>query len=242
MVTEYKPTDGRKPNCPYCGVLLRKIPGAKTRCPTCGFDMYVRTDPHDSTRKVITKEMADKFELDWAKKNGTYDEILQEKARIERTREVLLINFKGQEPSTNDVVWRMLIEDSMKNALIQNWGLYRNTLFQMAEIVRKEKKYQHALHIYLQVCYIDLNGPQNLGGMLAAANRYSMKLEPFKPNMAFLAPGVLERILKVSKRLSFTKNQIEQEFLNAASQIDKQSQMPKNSNRAWKELSGLLGL
>lgn len=57
--------DQRRAECPYCQKPLRKVPGAKTKCPHCGEFMFVRTRPQDGARVVVTTDEARRIEEDW---------------------------------------------------------------------------------------------------------------------------------------------------------------------------------
>ncbi|OGN90711.1 MAG: hypothetical protein A2158_03860 [Chloroflexi bacterium RBG_13_46_14] len=59
-----------EPTCPYCSQSLVKMPGKKTKCPSCGKFMYVRTRPSDRKRVIVTEQDAAKIEEQWAIKNG----------------------------------------------------------------------------------------------------------------------------------------------------------------------------
>lgn len=60
-----KATDLRKPECPYCQNVLKKVPGAKTKCSRCGQFMYVRTRSEDHARVVVTEAQAHRMEGNW---------------------------------------------------------------------------------------------------------------------------------------------------------------------------------
>ncbi len=192
-----EPTDARTAICPSCGFGLNKVPGAKTKCPHCAAFMYVRTDPETNSRVVVTAERAEEIEDEWSKINGTWEFRQEEKRRYQATKEQLTKNFNGAVPSDNDIKWSLLNEDSIKHASVQDWGLYRNTIFQMGEILRKEEKHAMALEKYLLVCYIDTCGPNNVGVPLGQKLEFGQKA--FSKDSAFLAPGVLERVLKSAK-------------------------------------------
>jgi hypothetical protein len=192
-----EPTDARTAVCPSCGFGLNKVPGAKTKCPHCAAFMYVRTDPETNSRVVVTAERAEEIEDEWSKINGTWEYRQEEKRRYEATKEQLTKDFKGVVPSDNDVKWSLLNEDSIKHASVQDWGLYRNTIFQMGEILRKEEKHSMALEKYLLVCYMDTCGPNNVGVPLGQKLEFGQKA--FSKEFAFLAPGVLERVQKSAK-------------------------------------------
>ncbi len=192
-----EPTDARTAICPSCGFGLNKVPGAKTKCPHCAAFMYVRTDPETNSRVVVTAARAEEIEDEWSKINGTWEFRQEEKRRYQATKEQLTKNFNGAVPSDNDIKWSLLNEDSIKHASVQDWGLYRNTIFQMGEILRKEEKHAMALEKYLLVCYIDTCGPNNVGVPLGQKLEFGQKA--FSKDSAFLAPGVLERVLKSAK-------------------------------------------
>jgi DNA-directed RNA polymerase subunit RPC12/RpoP len=150
--------------CPHCNHALDKMPGRKKKCPHCGNFMFVRTRPRDEQRVLVTEDQAEQIEEQWSIVNGTHGEYLAEKKRVSEEKARLAKRF-GKEPSDNDVAWSMLNQDMMEYASQQNWGLFRNAKFQMAEILRKESRLEQALATYLEVCYIDLNGPSNMSGV-----------------------------------------------------------------------------
>ena len=196
-----EPTDARVAACPSCGSVLAKIPGAKTKCPHCGIYMFIRTDPSTNSRVVVTAERAEEIEDEWAKINGTWEERQEEKRRFADTKEQLTKRFNGKIPSDNDIKWSLLIEDSVKHSSMQNWGLYRNVIFQMGEILRKENKHSGAIEKYLLVCYIDTCGPNNISTPIGQKSN-GWGVTPFSEKQAFLAPGVIERIQKSAKRMN----------------------------------------
>ena len=156
--------DEREAKCPYCCEKLEKVPGRKTKCQYCDEFMFVRTRPKDKARVVVTKKQADEIDRKWMIINGTYDEYLAEKEELEKERDILKKRF-GKEPSEHDIRWGVFNKRLIKCAQNGDWGLYRNARFEMAELLRKETKLKHALQTYLEVCYLDLNGPNNIGGM-----------------------------------------------------------------------------
>lgn len=196
-----EPSDARVAACPSCGSVLAKIPGAKTKCPHCGAYMFIRTDPSTNSRVVVTAKRAEEIEDEWSKINGTWEERQEEKQRFAETKEELTQRFHGKTPSDNDIRWTLLNEDSIKNASMQNWGLYRNVIFQMGEILRKEDKHSAAIEKYLLVCYIDTCGPNNISAPIGQKSNSWGEI-PFSESQAFLAPGVIERIQKSAKRIN----------------------------------------
>jgi predicted RNA-binding Zn-ribbon protein involved in translation (DUF1610 family) len=224
--------DRRKAECPYCGQSLSKIPGSKTKCPHCGEFMYVRTQPKDNARVVVTKEQADKIEEEWSIVAGTHDTYLAQKETFAEEKELLKTKFGGKEPSDNDVRWGLLNKQLLEHARKGDWGLYRNDRFEMAEILRQEMKLREALRTYLEVCYLDLNGPNNRGGMTDP--ELLRRFPPFTPDeSAFLAPGVVDRIRQVIRKLKLTEKEIKDLFFEQNSHIENSLRLPLTPEACW---------
>lgn len=211
------PQDKRNPECPNCHKTLKKVPGAKTECPYCGEFMFVRTTL-DNVRLVVTLDEADKIDEQWRIKNGTQEAYIAEQGQLEDRKKVLQKNFGGKEPSEHDVKWSLFNEEILNTASKSQWGLYRNTRFQMAEILNKENKLNDALKMYLGVCYLDLNGASNMptdeNGELITDTEF---FKPFDPKLKFLAPGVIERVRKIIKKLELDKEEVKSYFLDFTS-------------------------
>lgn len=228
--------DQRKAECPYCHSSLKKIPGSKTKCLHCGKYMFVRTRPSDEVRAVVTKEEAEKIDEDWSIFEGRHDLFLLEKERVISERESLRKKF-GEDPSDGDVAWSVLSNSLIEHAQNGDWGLYRNSRFQMAEILRKDMKFEQALQIYLEVCFIDLNGPNNNSGLKDADLKNLFP--PFDPNGSdsFLAPGVVSLVNKMMKKLDIDKEKIKSIFINHNSLVEKSLKLPLSAESAWLLLS-----
>jgi len=224
--TPQEPNDERKAECPSCHGSLKKVPGAKTKCPHCGEFMFVRTTP-DNVRLVVTKDEADKIDEQWRIENGTQEAYLAEQKKLEDRKEALRKKFGGKEPSEHDVQWSLLNEEILNTANNAQWGLYRNARFQMAEILNKENKLKDALRMYLGVCYLDLNGASNMptdedGNAINDTEFF----KPFDPELKFLAPGVIDRIQKIIKKLDIAKEEVKEIFLDFASKEQKSTRAP----------------
>lgn len=87
--------------CPYCKQGLGKVPTQKTKCPHCGNFIFVRRG-----NLVTEKGPEDADE--------TYGDILHlrpfgvTEGQFEATRKELKLQF-NQDPSANDVAWRIII-------------------------------------------------------------------------------------------------------------------------------------
>lgn len=228
--------DERKAECPNCVGVLKKVPGAKTKCPHCGEFMFVRTTP-DNVRLVVTKDEADKIDEQWRIENGVQEAYLAEKKQFEDRKKALRKKFGGKEPSEHDVQWSLLNEEILNTASNAQWGLYRNARFQMAEILNKEDKLKDALRMYLGVCYLDLNGASNMptdenGNVIDDTEFF----KPFDPEMKFLAPGVIDRIQRVIKKLEITKEEVKEIFMDFGSKEQKSTRAPIAPADCFEEL------
>ena len=227
--------DERKAECPNCHKVLSKIPGAKTKCPNCGEYIFVRTRPKDNVRVVVTKAEADKIDEEWTIVTGTHDIFVAEKEEFAKEKEILRKRFGGKEPSDNDVRWGLLNKQIIENAKNGDWGLYRNTRFQMAEILRGEMKLKDALQTYLEVCYLDLNGVRNTGGI--NDQEILKEFPPFDPKeSAFLAPGVIDLIKKIVLKLDLNKDDVKQIFIEHNLRSEKSLRLPISTDQAWSSL------
>lgn len=175
-----------EPICPYCSKPLAKMPAKKKKCPECGNFIFVRTRPSDNEKVLVTEAQTELIKEQWAIANGTHEEYLKEKATFNSTKDHLTKQF-GCEPSDNDVRWRLLGQEQLEHAKAAKWGLYRNTILQMGEILRKEDRFKQALNTYLEVFYIDLHGPTNSGNVAGFPD--------FNREFALIAPGILNRIV-----------------------------------------------
>lgn len=227
--------DERKAECPYCHKSLSKIPGSKTKCPYCSEFMFVRTRPKDNVRVVVTKNEADKIDEDWTIVAGTHDIFVAEKEAIVKEKEILRKRFGGKEPSDNDVKWGLLNKQLIEHAKNGDWGLYTNSRFQMAEILRREMKLKNALQTYLEVCYLDLNGVRNVGGINDP--EILKEFPPFDPKeLAFLAPGVIDLIKRIVLKLNLRKDEVKQIFVEHNSRSKKSLRLPLSTEEAWLSL------
>ncbi len=221
--------------CPCCGSELEKKPGKKKKCPHCGQFMYVRTRPSDKQQVLVTQAQADQIEEQWSIVNGTHEAFLAEKKRFAETK-IVLTNRFSQTPSDNDVRWGLLNQELLEHMKQRNWGLFRNTKFGMAELLRKENRLTEALGFYLEVCYLDLNGPRNVGGQTDA--RLLREFPPWNSNgpSVFLAPGVLDRITRIIQKGGLASDVVEEIYQKNTSALCKSLRLPLSPATAWPKI------
>lgn len=222
------------PICPYCHQALEKKPAQKKKCPRCGNFIYVRTRPSDRQKILVTEDQIPLVEEQWTK---YYEQ--KEKERLQsdpeyRNMEAKLRKKWGNEPSVSDVRWALCNEHLVKHAKENNWGLYRNTKLEMAQILQKEKRERQALQTYLEVCYIDLNGPENRGGLHDV--RLLKEYPPFDPRQAFLAPGVTGEVVDLADNLGLNLDEVKRVFMEIAQTVCVSMRLPVKPEKAWPKL------
>ena len=224
--------------CPYCSQLLEKKPGRKKKCPHCGEFIYVRTRPSDNQKILVTEEQTEMIEEQWSIVNGTHKEYIAQKENerrvIEKEKRALEKRF-GREPSENDIQWSLLNKDLLIHSKNHDWGLFRNTKFSMGEMLRQESKAKQALSLYFEVCYLDLNGPNNMGGI---TDKELVKEFPaWNPKGdGMLAPGIIDRILKIINKLELDRVKSHELFISNANKLHKNLKLPVLPQTAWNKL------
>ena len=114
----------------------------------------------------------------------------------------------------------------------QNWGLYRNTLFEIGEVFRKEGKRFQALWKFFEVCYLDLNGPKNYG---ALPEDLAKEFPAFEPDEEGLASGVLDRIDTLVEEMKLSRQDARALFDEAAKRFA-MPQLPVSLEAAWERM------
>ena len=191
----------------------------------------MRTRPSDGQRVLATEVQAEQIEEQRAIVNGNHEQYLAEKKTFEQEK-IRLTKLHRKSPSGNDVKWSILNQQLVKHAKSGSWGLYRNTKVEMAEILRKESRLESALSTYLEVCYLDINGPQNTG------NRADFL--PFSVSEAFIAPGIVNRVLALAEKLNYRTEQTEQAFHTIAEVNHRVLRLPVSPGQAWAKLKTAL--
>jgi DNA-directed RNA polymerase subunit RPC12/RpoP len=220
--------------CPHCNQPLDKKPSRKKKCPHCGEFIFVRTRPSDEQRVLVTEDQAEEIEEQWSIVNGTHGEYLAKKKRFADEKAKLAKRF-GREPSDNDITWSLLNQELMVHASQQNWGLFRNAKMQMADILRKESRLVVALGMYFEVCYLDLNGPNNMSGV--TDRKLLKQFPPWNPKQdALLAPSIVGRIARLIQKTETDERQAEELFVSRASKLKESLRLPVTVGKAWTEM------
>jgi hypothetical protein len=108
-----------------------------------------------------------------------------------------------------------------------NMGLARNSMMHLGNIHERIGEHTKALKYYLRVCFYDLNGANNSGGVAG--------FPCFNPETAFLAPGIIGWISKLMEDLHLNTEQMHQLFLSEAKQVQL-GDMLVNPETVWRQL------
>ncbi len=193
----------------------------KKECPICGNHILVRTRPSGSQKVLVTEEQAAEIEKQWEAyhQEKMIDSDSEHRREYEQVK-AQLINRRGTEPSVGDIRWALANKDILEYVRYGDWGLYRNTKVEMAQQLQAEKKLRQALATYLEVCYLDANGPCNRGA------------KSFDPSQAIISPGIIREVRELSRSLGLQPNEVKSLFIEAAG-IHKGMRLPIDPAKSW---------
>lgn len=221
------------PLCPYCSVAIIKKPSRKSKCPHCGQYIYVRTRPIDRQRVLVTLEQASEIEAQWTNFPRSYirDNVDPKEIEIAKNE---YFKKKGVVLSDTDAKWYFLNRKLLEHSKNADWGLYRNTRLSMGSVLEHDhRNIEKALHTYLEVCYIDINGPRNLSGL--SDPQLLKEFPPFSSEESLLAPAVVMKISELSGMLHLKHNDIKTIFMEAAGTVFRNLKLPVTPVQAWEQ-------
>ena len=222
--------------CPYCGFKLNKSPLKKTKCPHCQNYIYIRTNFITKEKMLLTKEQVNKLET----------ENIEIGTKVVAERTVLSdyynwIEFKkikeelkkeNKKIDDFDILWGILNKKQVEYVKQNNWGLYRNTCYGMFAIMNAENRFKEALGMALEICYYDINGPNNL----SSTNTTILKeFPPFNPESGLIAPALVYSIRELKEKLALQWEDVKNMFIDRANQ-KRINIMPIFPQKAWEIL------
>lgn len=117
-----------------------------------------------------------------------------------------------------DKIWGYLNKKSMEHFANNNFGLYRNTKFEMSEFVVQESKYDIAFDILCEVIAFDLNGADN-GFKMDFLSIYYDYYFPYQNSIKTLAPGIVSRIKEYADILGWNESELKEHLINRFTKI-----------------------
>lgn len=112
-----------------------------------------------------------------------------------------------------DKIWGYLNEKSIEHFANKDFGLYRNTKFEMSEFVAQEGKYSIAFDVLCEVVAFDLNGADN-GFEMDCLFIYYEYYFPYQNSLNTLPPGVIDRIKEYSNILGWNELELKEHLMN----------------------------
>ena len=226
--------------CPHCSQALDTRPGRKKKCPYCGRFIYVRTRPSDHKRVLVTEAQAEQIEEQWSIVQGTHDSYLARKSRFAQVK-AELTSKPGTEPTDDQVQFHLLNQDAMEQARSQMWGMFSSTRRKMAEILWKTSDPRNALERFLEVCYLDLNGPNNAATVVdedrVVRHVFLNGQSPWEPGFGGFIPATLARVKKLIEVAELDREAVQGLFLNGAGSLHGSLRLPVSPERAWQKLA-----
>jgi hypothetical protein len=224
--------------CPNCSAPLPAFPARKSKCPQCGGFFLVRTRPLDRKKVLVTSDDAKVIEDQWNLVSGIFDALIYEDNDLQEARKALTKEL-GFPPTETNIKRAVCLKKQEIHSKQQDWGLYRNVRFQLSEFDRSEGKIASAFALLLEVCYLDLNGPNNCGAFLDNADLLE-KLPPFKPNPEGLAPRIIELVCTLARAMKLPNEHIEKEFKSISGEIHDRIKTPLDPIGAWLQMKPAL--
>ncbi len=229
--------------CPYCGEPLERMPERKKKCPHCSNYILVRTRPLDGKRVLIREDQKEEMDEQRAIKNDLYTKYSADRWATKDEFEAMRQELRkrtGREPLEGDIQWQLFNKQALEHASNYNMGLYTNVVLYRAEFLQREGRIKQAFITYLELCYLDLNGPFNCGGINSPD--LLMKYPPFNPRHGLLPPGILVRIDKLSNHLKLSKDEIRTLFLKHNEIVASAMKLPVSPPEAWARIERELTL
>jgi DNA-directed RNA polymerase subunit RPC12/RpoP len=228
---EYTAIGNADPICPYCGHKFEKMPGRKKECPECKKTFFVRTRPSDNKKVLVTSDQAIEVNRQNKIRTGQFDERQQRSYSTVRKE---IQTRLGKEPTNYEVMSAFLTGECRYFASRNDWGFYTNTLGEQEKLAEDFGNKDEALFFCLMICYLDLNGQNNLGGL---GGQPSPGIKRFDPKVAFLAPHYTKRIRVLSEELNLSQKDVKTRFVEGAKKMKETIHTPVAVNTAWEKIS-----
>lgn len=104
-----------------------------------------------------------------------------------------------------------------EHAQNRDWGLHRNSRYEVADLLRKEGESESSLAVFLEVAILDINEPNNLGGtpehLIDTELDSGVRIADFTPSESIgLPPAVAQYILRLKDELGLTEIQLKHRY------------------------------
>lgn len=225
--------------CPHCHELLDTEPSLKAQCPHCGRIVYKRKRPYDKKDILVTRDQLEEVEEQWAIVSGEHEKYQREKKRKKKIAKRIK-KQTGENPPTEKVELEALIERAEELEKNGDWGLARNKKVEIAEFLEENSRNKEAIRVYIEVCYLDANGPRNVGNLSTEEEK---RERAFSQDLAFISPGIIKKIARLMRKLDLKPNELKQSYLEIANDTEQRLidvTLPRKPRKAWLEFRAML--
>jgi hypothetical protein len=166
-----------------------------------------------------------------------------DKERFERIRAAQIEKHGSERPeqlhsalhSIRRALYKRKESESIKEG---NFALFRSARLSMAllleeEVDKDEELLRKTLATHLELCYLDLNGPQNS----TERERELNKKSPFDPSQGVLAPRIVNITNVYIERLDLTRAETKSLFLKHNGRHLSGFNLPLSVDDIWNELA-----
>ncbi len=229
----------RRPVCPSCRAPLNGTPHNGEHCPKCGSRYYLRRKPNSPIVYLLSHAQAAAFDANAARLAPPAASQSRPPQPVARPPAAPPGRLDGDRRRFNWVwthgtaegQWRQLKRNLTLHGRDGNWLLYRNARFEMAEVRRNQDRLRDALEIYLEVWYLDLNGPHDCWGISGVRRLYEDA--PFQPADGMTTPLVARWAIRLAERLFLDSTQVERLFMEIATRLYQAMNLPRTPRDAW---------
>ena len=222
--------------CPYCGFKLEKSLSKKTKCKNCGNYIYVRTNLITNEKMLLTEDQIKKLDKErdeiGAIRYALQITLSDYNTWMEFKKVKKQLSKENKNLADFDIIWGILNKQQIEYARQNNWGLFRCSRYGMFAILEAEKRFKEALEMLLEVCYYDLNGPNNLS---TNDSTILEKFPQFDLNLGFTAPGLILLIKELKEQLNLQWDDVKTIFIERAAKV-RMKIMPLSPEKAWEIL------
>jgi hypothetical protein len=246
----------RRPVCPSCRAPIHGAPRNGDLCDRCGNRYYLRRKSGSPTLYLLSAAQAAAFDQSQPVATRRTDPARAGSSRTgaatERTaagepsqrRAPLFAPVRSESDrrrfnwvwvhGTAEGHWRQLKRSLTLHARDGNWLLYRNARFEMAEIRRKQDRLHEAYDLYLEVWYLDLNGPHDCWGVSGVRRLYEEA--PFQPVHGLTTPLVARWVNRIAQRQHYDLMLVERNFIEIATRLYQSMSLPVTPREAWRQV------
>ncbi len=231
---------GKLDQCPHCDTNLDKIPKRKKKCPHCGDYIFVRTRPLDRKKVLVTEKQKSDVEREWNRyyEEKEYSQLLQDEEYQKEKKS--LFSELGRDPTLAELKTSVLENQMLEYTSKRQWGLYRNCILEISETLKKEGKLEEALNSFFQVCYLDVNGANNVmttnGKAMSYTKSEKMGILDFDTKFAFFAPAIITYIRNLISEINLSEDEARTLFIKTNEKSKPIEKMPVSPDDAWVQL------